>query len=314
MELRHLKYFVAVAEELHFGRAAARVGIAQPPLSQQIKRLEEEVGARLLHRTKRSVELTPVGKVFLGEARKTLAQAEHALGSARRAARGEVGQLVAGFVSSAIFGRFASVFGVMRSRYPDVALALQDMTSEEQVEAMRANELDVGLVRPPVAQVESIALRVIGSEPLLVALPERHRLSGRREISIAALASEPFLLVPRHLGPGYYDQVIGLCARAGFVPNIVQEARTMQTIVSLVAGGMGISIVPASLQNFRREGIAYRLMKKPVPESDLAVMWRRDTDSPVVRAFLEILWETAGFKSARQRQTTHLPAIAPDKR
>lgn len=314
MELRHLRYFVAVAEELHFGKAAARVGIAQPPFSQQIKSLEHEVGVPLLHRTKRSVELTPVGKVFLVEARKTLAQAEHALGSARRAARGEVGQLVAGFVSSAIFGRFASVFGLMRARYPGVNLVLQDMTSEEQLEAMRANELDVGLVRPPVAEVSSITLRVIGSEPLLVAMPERHVLAKLREISIPALASEPFLLVPRHLGPGYYDQVIGLCARAGFVPNIVQEARTMHTILSLVAGGMGISIVPASLLNFRREGLAYRPIKKPVPESDLAVMWRRDADSPVVNAFLEIVWEAAGFKHSGQGETSYLPAIAPDKR
>ena len=226
MELRHLKYFVAVAEELHFSRAAERVGIAQPPFSQQIKGLEEEVGAPLLLRTKRRVELTAAGRAFLTEARKVLAQAGHALDMARRAARGEVGQLVVGFVSSAVYGKFASVFGLMRARHPDVALVLQDLTSEEQVEAMKAHRLDVGLVRPPVLMAEAFTLRVIGREPLVAALPETHPLAKRKRLELAALAGEPFLLVPRHLGPGFYDQIIGLCARAGFTPKLVQEART----------------------------------------------------------------------------------------
>jgi DNA-binding transcriptional LysR family regulator len=295
MELRHLKYFVAVAEELHFSRAAERVGIAQPPFSQQIKALEEEVGAPLLLRTKRRVELTAAGRAFLTEARKVLAQAGNALETARRAARGEVGQLVVGFVSSAVYGKFASVFGLMRTRHPEVALVLHDLTSEEQVEAMKAHQLDVGLVRPPVLTAPALTLRVIGREPLVVALPETHPLAKHKRLKLPALAGEPFLLVPRHLGPGFYDQIIGLCAGAGFTPRVVQEARTTPTIVSLIAGGMGVSIVPASMQSLRRDGILYRALE-PSAASDLAVIWRPHDASPVLRSFLEVVWEVAEFK------------------
>ncbi len=295
MELRHLRYFVAVAEELHFSRAAERVGIAQPPFSQQIKALEEEVGVPLLLRTKRTVELTAAGRAFLVEARKVLAQSERAVNMARRAARGEVGQLAVGFVSSTVYGRFSSVFGLMRKRHPDVNLVLQDLTSEEQIEAMKAHELDVGLVRPPLQNAESLSLRVIGSEALMVAMPAGHRLAKQKRLKVGALAREPFLLVPRHLGPGFYDQVMALCARAGFTPNVVQEARTTQTIVSLIAGGMGVSIVPASMQTFQHEGIVYRAVE-PEVTADFAVIWRPEDRSPVLRSFLELVWEVAGLK------------------
>lgn len=301
MELRHLRYFVAVAEELHFSRAAERVGIAQPPFSQQIQALEREVGAPLLLRTKRSVKLTPCGQVFLAEARKTLAQSEHALQSARRAARGEIGRLAVGFVSSTVYGKFAAVFGLMRSRCPGVDLVLHDLTSEEQVEAMKHDELDVGLVRPPVASAREFALRTVWREPLMVALPQRHPLAKQGRVSLKALAEELFLLVPRQLGPGFYDQVIALCDRAGFVPKVVQEARTIQTIVSLISGGMGVSIVPASLQSLRREGVVYRPLSPAAPTTELAVMWRPHDPSPAVALFLKLVWEVAAKKEE------HLP-------
>ncbi len=296
MELRHLRYFVAVAEELHFRRAADRVGIAQPPLSQQIKALEHEVGAPLLSRTRRSVALTAVGQVFLAEARKTLAQSEQALQAARRAARGEVGQLVVGFVSSAVYGKFASVFGLMRKRYPDVALILQDLTSEQQVKAMKAHQLDVGLVRPPVVSPEPLNLRVIEREPLMAALPKTNPLAKEKQIPLKALSGESFLLVPRQLGPGFYDRVIGYCAQAGFAPRVIQEARSTQTIISLIAGGMGVSIVPASMQGLRRDGVVYRPFEPPSPTTELAVMWRPQDASPALVCFLEIIWDVAGIK------------------
>jgi DNA-binding transcriptional LysR family regulator len=293
MELRHLRYFVAVAEELHFSRAAQRVGIAQPPLSQQIKTLEDEVGAPLFYRTKRKVELTAAGQAFLGEARRTLAQAEHALRVARRAARGEVGQLAIGFVSSAVYGRFASVFRIMRSQHAEVALTLHELTSEEQVEAVKGNRLDVGLVRPPVVGAEGLSLRSVSQEPLVAVLPQGHALSRQPHVALKALAKEPFLLVPRHLGPGFYDQIIRLCARAGFTPNVVQEARTAQTIISLVAAGMGVSLVPASLRNLRRTGVVYRPIEPSSATTELAALWRRDDQSPVLRLFLGVLWRVA---------------------
>lgn len=293
MELRHLRYFVAVAEELHFGRAAERVGIAQPPLSQQIRALEEEIGVSLFERTKRRVELTAAGQVLLDEARKVLAQALHAKKAAQRAARGEIGQLSVGFVSSAVFGKLPTILRLMRSRYPGVTLVLRDLTSEEQAEAMEANRLDVGLVRPPVAAAKSLAMRVILREPFVVVLPETHPLARQRRIAVEALAQEPFVQVPRHFGPGFYDQFIRLCAQAGFSPQVVQEARTAQTIVSLIAGGMGVSLLPGSIRGFRQAGVLYRPLKPPSPTTDLALIWRRDNASPVLRSFLEIVSEVA---------------------
>lgn len=294
MELRHLRYFIVLAEELHFGRAAARLGIAQPPLSQQIKGLEEELGAPLLARTKRRVELTPAGAAFLDEARKTLEQAERARQAAQRAARGETGQLAVGFVSSAVYGGFPEIFHQMRQRYPDIALSLQDLSSEEQVEAMRAGRLDVGVIRPPVAGCEVLSLRVLWREPFVIALPRGHRLARQKEIALADLREEPFLQVPRRFGPGFYDEMMRICAAAGFAPRVVQEARSTQTLVSLVSGGMGISMVPASLQSYQRAGVVYRPLRPPVPMTELAVIWPPGEPTPALRSFLKIVWEMAG--------------------
>ncbi len=293
MELRHLRYFVAVAEELHFGRAARRLAIAQPPLSQQIKQLEEEIGVALLTRTKRLVQLTAAGEVFLAEARKSLTQADHAVRAARRAARGEIGQLAVGFVSSAVYGKIPFIFRLMRTRYPEVSLLLQDLTSQEQVEAVKAGRIDVGLVRPPVSSAESLALRVIWQEPLMVVLPQGSPLASEREIAVESLAEESFIQIPRHVAPGFYDQFIGICARAGFTPKILQEARTTPTIVSLVAGGMGVAILPSSLMSLQRSGVVYRPLKSPAPTTDMAVIWRPEDKSPTLCTFLEIIWEVA---------------------
>lgn len=296
MELRHLRYFIAVAEELHFGRAAKRLAMSQPPLSQQIKLLEEEIGVVLFLRTKRQVELTAAGEVFLGEARKAIAQAEHAIRAARRAARGEIGRLAVGFVSSAVYGQVPSIFRLMRSRYPGVSLVLQDLTSEEQVEAVKVNRIDVGLIRPPVLAAESLAMRVIWRETLMVALPEGNPLAREEEIAVEALAGESFIQIPRHVAPGFYDQCIRICARAGFAPKIVQEARTTPTIVSLIAGGMGVSILPSSLMSLQRSGVVYRPLKTPAPTTDMAVIWRPADESPTLRSFLEIIWEVAEIR------------------
>ncbi len=291
MELRHLRYFVAVAEELHFGRAAERLGLAQPPLSQQIKALELETGVRLLDRTKRRVSLTAAGEIFLQEARRILALSDQAVLAARRAARGEIGRLVVGFVSSAVYGKVTSIFRLMRAEYPDISLLLQDLSSVEQVEAIKALRLDVGLVRPPVKIDASLAMRVIWREPLVVVLPRNHRLAGRKRIAPEELAEEDFLLVD---APGFLEQLVQLCAMAGFSPRIVQQARSTPTIVNLIAGGMGISIVPASLRNLHRQGVTYRSIEAPAPTIELAVMWRENDRSPALRSFLDIVWRVAG--------------------
>ncbi len=299
MELRHLRYFVAVAEELHFGRAAKRLAIAQPPLSQQIKALEEEIGVVLLTRTKRQVRLTAAGEVFLAESRMILAKAEHAVRAAKRAARGEIGKLAVGFVSSAVYGKVPHIFNTMRIRYPEVSLLLHDLTSEEQVEAVKAGRIDVGLVRPPVIAAESLAMRVIWREPLMVVLQEDSRFAEKEEVAVEELAEESFIQIPRHVAPGFYDQFIRICARAGFSPKIVQEARTTPTIVSLIAGGMGVSILPSSLTSLQRLGVIYRPLKKPAPTTDMAVIWRSGDESPTLQSFLEILLELSTIEEKK---------------
>jgi len=310
MELRHLRYFIAVAEELHFGRAAKRLGMSQPPLSQQIKLLEEEIGVTLLTRTKRQVVLTPAGEVFLGEAKKSIAQAGQAVQAARRAARGEIGQLSVGFVSSAVYGNVPSIFSLMRSRYPGVSLLLQDLTSEEQVEALKTGRIDVGIIRPPVVDAEALKMQVIWQEALMIALPADNPLALREEIALEELAEESFIQIPRHVAPGFYDQCIRICARAGFSPKIVQEARTTPTIVSLVAGGMGVSILPSSLRSLQRAGVVYRPLKSPAPTSDMAVIWRPADTSPTLNAFLEIIREVEDIDGMRGSPEAPMPGAS----
>ncbi len=292
MELRHLRYFVAVAEELHFGRAATRLGMAQPPLSQQIRRLEEELGVLLFERTKRRVQLTEAGRVFLDEARRTLAQAERAARAAQRAQRGEIGRLEVGYVGSAAFDVLPEILRTFRARFPEVELALHELTTAQQVRALDDERIGVGFLRPPLYDGR-LASRVILREPLVVALPATHPLAHHRRIPLGALAGEPFILYPRHLAPGPYDQVLSLCHQAGFSPRVTQEAVEMQTIAGLVAAGIGVSLVVATVQDLRSSGVVYRALDGAAPTMDLAIAWRRDDPSRVLAAFLGIAADRA---------------------
>ncbi|MFM7423709.1 MAG: LysR substrate-binding domain-containing protein, partial [Elainella sp.] len=235
MELRHLRYFIAVAEELHFGRAAERLHMAQPPLSQQIKQLEDLLGFRLFERTKRSVQLTEAGQVFLSETYRLFRQLDQAIETGRQVSRGEKGQLVVGFVSSAAYNVLPDILRRFRSLVPDVRLELHELPTNEQVEWLLEGKIDVGFLRPPIEAVP-LNLITIVREPMVVALPEQHPLGQASEISLTSLANDAFVLFPRPLSPQTYDQIISLCQQAGFSPNVVQEAMQMQTIVSLVAG------------------------------------------------------------------------------
>ncbi len=288
MELRHLRYFIAVAEELHFGRAAERLHIAQPPLSQQIRGLEAELGVLLFQRTKRRVQLTEAGRLFLDEARRVIAQADHAVRVAQRAHRGELGHLVVGFVGSATASVLPDILLAFRTQFPEVSLSLQEMTTTQQLRALHEERIHLGFLRPPIDD-EHLALEIILQEPLLVVLPQSHVLARRRRIPLRALAREPIVLPPRELGPGFQDQIVGLCQRAGFSPQIIQEAVQMQTVVGLVAAGMGVSLVPASVQTLRRHGVVYRSLQASSPRVDLAVAWRRGDPSVVVHTFLDVV-------------------------
>jgi DNA-binding transcriptional LysR family regulator len=286
-ELRHLRYFVAVAEELHFGRAAARLGIAQPPLSQQIRRLEARLGVELLHRSRRHVELTDAGVRLLDEARDLLAHASRVEEAMRQVEAGTTGTIRMGFVGSAAHEVLPSLLRRFRERYPDAVVAPSEASTTEQVEAIGAGALDAGIVRMPIAAPDIATLRLV-EEPLVIALPDFHRLAARSRLPLAALAGEPFVLWARHLNPLFHDEVLSACLDAGFRPNVVQEAGEMPTIVSLVAAGLGVSLVPESMERVRREGVAYVPVKGRAVRITLALAWRAECATPLVRNLVAV--------------------------
>lgn len=288
MELRHLRYFVALAEELHFGRAAARLHMAQPPLSQQIKQLEAELGFQLFYRTKRSVQLTAAGERFLLETQLIFERLDQAIATGRRTSRGELGELAIGFVSSASYSILPTLLQQFRQAFPEVALTLRELTSQVQLEALRENRIDLGFVRPPVSE-PGLSQQPVLRESLVLALSEKHPLAPETTVAIAALATESFILFPRLLAPGLYDQMIGLCQQGGFSPKVVQEAVQMQTIIGLVAAEIGIALVPRSLQNLQRSGVVYRPLHEPTPQVEIVLIWRQDDPSPTVQQFLAMI-------------------------
>ncbi len=274
-ELWHLRYFIAVAERLHFGRAAAALHISQPPLSRAIRALEAQLGVTLFARSRRRVELTPEGLRFLDEARRIGAQLERSVAEVRGIASGDRGRLRIGFVSLADFGVLPGLLKAYKTARPGVALALREMLSPEQAAALGAGELDFGLLLPPVANAAELEHIVVQRERFVAALPSRHRLArGRGRLPVRALADEAFVMVPREIAPGLYDIVSGLAARAGFSLNVAQEAIQMQTVVSLVSSGLGAAIVPGSIANLGRRGVVYREIADPHPRLDLWLAWR----------------------------------------
>jgi len=258
MELRHLRYFVAVAEELHFTRAALRLNIAQPPLSQQIRALEDELGVPLFLRTRRSVALTDAGHALLARARELLAATQALPRELQRIARGEVGQLRIGFSSTLPLTRvLREVVADHRRTHPDVALHLREMHSQLQFEQLRRGELDVGLVRYNEAAPEGIRLLLLRRDPLRLVVPSSHRFARRRSVTIADCRDESFIGFPGDAGTGTGPLLKRLCAQAGFEPRIAQEAREATTQIGLVAAGLGIAVLPAPLEALRMEGVHY---------------------------------------------------------
>src|SRR2546430_8518295 len=269
-DLRQLRYFIAVAERLHFGRAAAALHISQPPVPRATGAREAGRAAPLAAAPRRRVELTAEGARFLDEARRLAAQLETAVAELHGMAAGERGRLRIGFVSLADYGVLPGLLKAYKAARPGVALALREMLSPEQAAALAAGDLDFGLLLPPVSGAAGLEHLVVQRERFVVALPSRHRLAGGRgRLSVGALAREPFLIVPREIAPRLYDIVTGLAARAGFSLNVAQEAIQMQTVVSLVSSGLGAAIVPGSLANLGRRGVAYREIADPHPRLDL---------------------------------------------
>src|SRR6185503_978099 len=276
-EIREMRYFMAVAERLHFGRAAESLHISQPPLSRAIRALEQRLG----------VELTAEGARFLEEARRITAQLERSVLELRGIASGEQGRLRIGFVSLADYGVLPGLLKGFKAARPGVTLALREMLSPEQAAALGAGELDFGLLLPPVEGAAELEHLVVQRERFVAALPARHRLareSGR--LAVSELAGEPFVMVPREIAPGLYDIVRALAARAGIPLSVAQEAIQMQTVVSLASSGLGVAIVPASVSNLGRRGVAYRELADRHPRLDLWLAWRRGGLSAAARDFV----------------------------
>jgi DNA-binding transcriptional LysR family regulator len=293
MELRHLRYFVAVADELHFGRAAEKLHISQPPLSMQIRSLEDELGVALLNRTRRHVSLTRAGKAFLQDARQILEKTDQAVLTARRAGRGEIGELAVGFISVADYNLLPLVLREFRRRYPMVSLSLKEATTDTQMEDLREGRIDVGFLLPPVTEpaVESVAVL---REPLIAALPERHPLAaGSGPIALGDLANTPFIITPRHMAPGLYDDIVSFCHSAGFSPQVTQEAIQMQTVISLVSAEMGVALIPRSLNNLKRTGVVYKSLKEKSPMSEIHLAWRAGDSLPALQLFLRLARQMA---------------------
>ena len=287
MELRTLRYFSVLAEELHFGRAARRLAITQPPLSHAIAKLEAELEVRLFERSRRQVRLTHAGAVFLAEARATLARAAQGVELAQRAQRGEVGKLSVGYLAATAYTLLPLVLRDFRRRFPGVKLELRELTIPQQLAALLEGDVEVGLLRPPVRDAE-LDSETILSEPFVLALPSRHPLCILRRVSAKRLADEPFVMFPRHPGLVFHDLVMGFCLRNGFTPRVAQEANQTHTVIGLVSAGVGVALVPASTQKIGLAGVTYRALREATPQSRTAVAWRRAGASPVVAAFLDV--------------------------
>ena len=292
VDLRRLRYFIAVAEELHFGRAAARLHISQPPLSQQIRRLEKELQAALFHRTKRHVELTNAGRVFLGDARALVAQAEQAVGNAHRASRGEIGQLLVGCDLWADFLNGASIIPLFARHHPDVEVELRDLTATEQIAALEGGRIHVGILRPPV-QSKALTSERLLSENLVVAFPRGHRFKRYGRVPWGALVDEPYVLFSRRRAPAFEALVARACHDAGLTLRVKYEVEHPQTILAIVEAGLGISLVPASLQTVGRPAIAYRRLTPAGPALETVIAWRRDSELSLVQAFARVAREVA---------------------
>jgi len=292
IELRQLRYFVAVAEEMHFGRAALRLHMTQPPLSQTIQLLEASLGTALFYRTQRSVSLTPAGLALLPEARRILLQAEGLSDIAHRAASGESGRLSLAFVSTADYSVLPPFLREFRERYPQVQIDLREATSDVQLDELLQGRIDVGLLIPPLPDKAKAELEYASvlSEPLILAVPKGLKaLRGKTTVSLKTLTDMPLIIFPRRIAPAFHDAILACFHDAGLTPRIGQEAIQMQTIVGLVSAGMGIALVPQSVSNLNRPGVEYKSLTGKTPLVETGLAWRRDNTSPVLRAFLDLL-------------------------
>ncbi|GAA1678746.1 LysR substrate-binding domain-containing protein [Kribbella yunnanensis] len=297
-----MRSFVVVAEELNVGRAAVRLHLTQPSLSRQIAALERDLGVELFARVRKRFVLTAAGATFLAEAQDLLRRSDEAVRAAQRTQRGELGTLRLWFVQSATFEALPRLLGAFRAAYPEVVLELESVTTLRQTEALRDGRIDVGLMRPnapavgaPSTRIAVVRLapdlesRVVSSDPVVVVLPAGHRLARRKRLRLAELAEEPFVFYSRPSGPVVHDTLLGFCRAVGFTPRIEQVAADVQTIVSLVAAGLGVSLLIGPTPPSNPEAVVYRELSDDLPPWQLSVAWSPDNRSPVLARFLELI-------------------------
>jgi DNA-binding transcriptional LysR family regulator len=290
MEFRQLRYFIAVAEELSFSRGALKAGVSQPPLSRQIANLEAELGTRLFDRDKHGVRLTDSGRVFYAEALKALAAIDRTVRMTQRAAKGQTGSLTLGFGGSAAYTLAPAVLRRFRSLYPDVELSLQNLPMTAQLEHLRDQTIDVGFLMLPV-QDETFHTKLLMRDPLVVAAPSGHPLKKVKTVGLRSIEPYKLIMFTRTGGLGFFSHVVAICRTAGFVPAIAQEGATMESVIGLVAAGVGIAIVPSIAKRLRITGVDYLSLREPYAVMEFAMVWRRDNTSPVVRAFVDLVGE-----------------------
>ena len=300
MELRHLRYFVAVAEEGNFTRAAGRLGIKQPPLSAQIRQLEKELGIQLFHRLTRGVELSAAGELFLEEARSILAQVDQAKIDAGRRARGESGQISLGGADACYFHpRIAVIMAQFIKSYPDVVVSPEENNTATLIASLHAGKLDAAFVRSPAAEFESLSLEPVAEEDTVAVLPAGHPFHHSASIALASLAKEKLILTPRALASGLHDSVVAACQHAGFDPILGYQAPSIVAVIPMVAAGYGVSVIPQSLSRLRLQGVVYLPIRDHRPTAPIRLAHRRDDRSPVVRNLVSIV----------RRSRTSLPQI-----
>ena len=285
MELRQLRYFVAVAEELHFRRAAERLHMSQPPLSHQIRLLEDELGCELLARTRRRVETTPAGEAFLRDARAVLADLDRAAHNARRIHEGQTGTLRVSFAGSALLSLVPRVVQRLSATHPAIDIELHERSTSDQIRALATGATDLGLAPLPVGDAD-VEIEVLVRERTVAAVPSAHPLARARELTLGLLAEYPFVLFPREQAPGYHDLLMTSVTSAGTPPRVIQQASETQTIIGLVAAGVGVSLVPASVQQLALAGVAYRPVSG-APDTELAALTRRGDRTGLIAAFLQ---------------------------
>jgi DNA-binding transcriptional LysR family regulator len=291
MELRHLRYFVVLATELNFTRAARKLRIAQPALSTQIADLEREIGTPLLFRTKRVVELTPAGVVFFEDARTILDASDKAVMRAIRTARGEVGSLSIGFFAGPVISFLPNLIKRYRDRYPNVSIRMRELSPERQLSAIATGEIDVGLTRPLPAGYQNLTHEVLFHEPLFVAVTEHHPLASKEGVSLVEFEHDPFLLLDRSVAPGLNDHILAACRNAGFSPHIISTPDLMLSILTMVSAGMGVSIVPNGTRNLGVKNVTFVPLSPPLIPVPLIISWKAQGATPTCEAFVQLVRE-----------------------